>query len=396
MSSSSIKTPSQQSRYLLVAINFCLGLGLSVIAAFIVWKWEQTKTQSKFEREVDNITHALQYNLEHYSLATQFLGGFYQASELVKPKEFGRFADKIFAGHPGILAVGWSPQVQANQRATYERSRASTSGVNFRILEHDPQGRLITAKKRTKYYPITYIESKEQKLKGLLGYDLSSENQHLDAIERAKNQGSMVMTRNFFLRQKLTTNFVIYQPLYQQNSTSSPSGNLPQLFQGVVYIVYQPKVMVENALKGMKLENIDFYLYNGSLKQVQSYLSQQSTENQENFILFYDRDTRQVIDNPQRANLWARISAEKSHHCPYDKTWVSCVRTLRLAGEQWSIVFVPKLEFDARSKHDALATLFIGLFATGTLTLYLWMSIRQNLQTERLLLSLTEEVKKIQ
>ena len=385
-----------QSPYFSVVINFSLGVTLSTIASVIVWNLEQGQTKSQFEREIDNITHTLQYNLENYTLSNKLLGGLYEASGKVTAEGFQRFAYKIFPAHPGILTIGWSPRVTQNQRLTYEQQTAPKNSVDFKIEEHNDRGLLVTAEKRDEYYPITHIESTYSKLRNLIGYDLASEKQHRTVIEKAKKKGNTVLARHFFLGHNSTDNFVMYQPVYESKAEFSPPEKKREFLRGVVYIVFQPSVMVKKAIEGMKLESIDFYIYNSPTEKIRSFLVDRTLEDESDFMLFYDHNTRQVIESSQQANfLWSLRKAAGHNYCPYDKQWNTCLRTVYVAGEQWSIVFMPKEEFYVRTERDALATLLLGLFATATLTIYLWMSIKQNIQTERLVVSLTEEVKEI-
>lgn len=394
-----MKMPKKIAKYpyFPVIINFGVGLLLSSIASGVVWNWEQRNTKIEFEREIDNTSHAIQYNLDNYALATKLLGGLYEISEKLKQEEFQRFTSKIKPAHPALITVGWSPQIKQSDRVAYEQKMALENSATFEIKEHDEKGALlITARETAEYYPITNIESNNSTIRRLIGYDLASEKQHKQAIERAKNEEEIVFVRHFFLGHESTDNFVMYQPVYEPRAEFSRLNKKTEFFKGVVYVVFQPSIMVDKAIEGMRLESIDFYLYNAPIEQVKSSLLQESDRDDSDFVLFYDHNTKKVTQNSQEAQfLLSQREASGHNYCPGDPSWSACLRPLYIGQEEWSLIFFPKEEFYRNTENDSLMTLLVGMFATGSLSFYLWSSIKRNIQTDRLVLSLTQEVKQI-
>ncbi len=69
-------------RYWPVGLSFCLGVGLSAIAAVAVWQWEQDSAQARFSRQVDTLTNALQRHIDGDSQMTRSISIFYTASKM--------------------------------------------------------------------------------------------------------------------------------------------------------------------------------------------------------------------------------------------------------------------------------------------------------------------------
>ena len=392
-----LKKKSEKFPYFPVLFNFLVGLLLSSIASVIVGEWEQKNTKNQFKREADNITQAIQYNLKNYELTAKVLGGLYEVSKKIKQEEFQRFANKIESGNLALITVGWSPKITASDRLAYEKKMALEKSSDFQIKEHDETGALlIRAREKSEYYPITNVDSNSPKLRRLIGYDIASEKHQSQAIERARKKEDIVFVRHFFLGHDSTDNFVLYEPVYETQSEFSRLKKKSKYFSGVAYVVFDPSVMVKKAIEEMNLKSIDFYLYNAPIEQVRSSLLNNSSQNDSDFILFYDHNTKVSTENSKQASFILSLrEASGYNYCPTDPSWSACLRPIYIAGEEWSIIFFPREEFYQSTTNDALITLLVGLFATGSLTFYLWSSIKRNIQTERLVVSLTEEVKQI-
>ena len=95
------------------------------------------------------------------------------------------------------------------------------------------------------------------------------------------------------------------------------------------------------------------------------------------FLIAYDASERQWFDNPKQANIaeFGLSPSRTQQRCPYSQDWLTCLRSLNVADREWSLLILPAPAFTEPYHWGAAATLAIGLLATSTLMVYLWMSL---------------------
>jgi len=134
--------------------------------------------------------------------------------------------------------------------------------------------------------------------------------------------------------------------------------------------MFKARSLVEKSLTGLNIEGLTFYLYKTPIDQFQSALIKDSVDQNEGFLLAYNNNNEELIEKSEKINL-------KDKYCPYDREWFTCLRTLNIAKQEWSLLILPTPEFSSNNI-TVLLTLAIGLLATSTLSIYLWMSSRRS------------------
>lgn len=360
--SSAIKTPKKASHYLPVGLSLILGVGLSVAAAAMVWKSEIASTKARFDRQKENLAVTLQQKIEDYEQKTESMGAFYDASDNVTRADFKQFAQHGLDRYPGIMGIAWGKLVLGNQRSAYEQAMQAEGFANFRITERNEQGELITASERDRYLPITYGEPL-QVYNSLLGYDFSSRPQLLAAVEKARDTGAMVATERFVLLSKVP-GFILIGPVYLRDRPKDTLSDRRSSFVGIVYTVYELAEMISDSIEGLNLNHLDFYL------------SDKSAESDNRFLIFYDSQTGELVDNGEPPKLSV---TGKGFLC---RDLTNCTYSIKVANHSWSLVILPRSEF-AGTRWHTLATLAIGLLLTSVLVVYLGMSIGRRVEIER-------------
>lgn len=385
-------------RYLPVWLSLILGVGLSVVAAGIVSKSEFARTQEHFERRADNLTLALQQNIDQYSQMTRALGRFYSVSDRVTRIKFTQFSQPFIDRHPGILGTGWAMRVMAAERNTYEQRMQVDGFANLSIQEQDRSGKLVTASQRPEYFPITYLEP-SQELGEIVGYDLSSEWQYKIAIEKARDTGAMVAAGNISLLDRSSSSFLMFVPIYHQEMPDNTLQAHRQFFRGVVYTAFEIEQMVRPSLRHLNVKNLDFYLYQMPVDQLDSALNKTALDPNDRFLAYYNASKQELVTDPQlakpietitRMGDWRRLGWRASpSYCPYNPADVVCIRTVNVGNREWSLLIQPTPEFATISGHVG-ATLAIGFLLTSILVIYLSTSLKRAVQNEKLVTALRE------
>jgi diguanylate cyclase (GGDEF)-like protein/PAS domain S-box-containing protein len=171
-----------------------LAVFLFFVAMYLkVNQWEYSASLSDFRQYSHQMTIQLQTKLEEQESLSEQLASLFLLSEddvKVSRKRFKHFVKKSLTRFPMIQAVSWVPKVNATERATFELSQRRDI-PDFEIFERNGTGEIQTASIRDWYYPVTYIEPIVGN-KPALGFDLSSNSQRLDAINKAQKTGILV------------------------------------------------------------------------------------------------------------------------------------------------------------------------------------------------------------
>lgn len=343
-----------------LTLTLSLGIALSVVATLFVSRWELSHQQMRFQRQIENLSTALQRSLNRYTDMLAFLGDYYGMQQ--RPVDrllFANFVARSLQTHSGIQALEWAPFVQHRQRLAYEQKIQLEGFLGFKITELGGEGHLIRAADRPDYIPVTYIEPFTGN-ESALGYDLNSDVVRATAIAQARNTGQITATGRIRLvqEQRDQFSFLVFLPIYQNRQAVS------RQFTGVLLGVFRVSDVVEESLQDLQYA-IDFSI------------EDRSADPPEQFLGRYDAIRKQVITEQHSPQL---LALEHSL-CPSAE---SCIQTLTVGQRQWQIRFSPSVNYVVETQFSAIATFISGLLLTIGLAVFLDHLNRELEQTKSL------------
>ncbi|HEY9749094.1 MAG TPA: CHASE domain-containing protein [Allocoleopsis sp.] len=350
---------------------------MSSIASVTVWHWEQERLKTEFRNQATLLSTALQQNIDTNLEILQAVGKLYQASEQVTRQDFETFLTDFIANHSSIYGFNWAPKVLNRDRASFERQMRTIGFPDFAVKQSGPQDQMVPASQRPEYFPVAYAEPLP-KLSSIMGFDLGSEPMRRQAIEQARQTGQMQSTGRIELVVLKQLGFLVVLPVYGNQVAVDSVTARQQSFQGVVSGVFALAEVIKPALTGLRLDQIDFYLYDNSVV------------GQERLLAVYQSQTRTVIAD---ADLQLPAEIYQSSLCNNPDF---CTRTLNVAGHQWSLQLAPTAAFTSPQAYSGTwMSLGMGLALTGLLTVYLRLSIQHTTQVEQLVQERTEQAKQL-
>lgn len=345
-----------------LTLTLTLGLGLSVLAAFVVSRWEISNRQSRFQRQIENLTTALQRSLNRYTDVLAFLGDYYQVAQLeVTREDFAKFVERSHSTYSGIQALEWAPLVPKSQRFAYEEKVRQEGYPNFEITELTGDNRLIRAGDRLYYFPVTYVEPFKDN-ESALGYDLNSNITRAEAIAQTRDTGQITATARIKLVQEKhgqQFGFLVFLPIYQNHRVPKSPDKPRQDLRGVLVGVFRISDVVEESLLDLQYE-IDFTIYDRTGAPSEQFLGR------------YDALHKEVTTHRKSPLLNASV-------CPS-----GCTRNLAVGQRQWLIVFSPSVNYPFERQYGAIITLVGGLLLTSSLGILLHNLNRELQQTKNL------------
>ncbi|HIK29297.1 MAG: CHASE domain-containing protein [Oscillatoriaceae bacterium SKW80] len=359
------------ARYLPVGLTLGLGVGLSVLAFALVWRWENQRRDYEFNRYADSVANSLQQRFNDNLEVIPNINDFFIASGKIERAEFRQFVQRPLLKNPNIQYLAWVPVVRVHQRIAYEEAARADKLPNFQISELDASGKIVKARDRPEYWPIYYIEPMKENEK-VLGFDLGSHPVLREVLQQARATGKMIVTKQNGLLQENDTqlSLLAIQPVYKnkvsQESTdiseSEPSIGDKQL-QGFIVGVFRIADIFQEGLIGRSSANFDLYLAE----------QDKTSSSAPSFLSFYNASTKQV----EKSNQLNRSARENQ---------AEGKRTLTVGDSKWILYLLTTEEYrDIQTKHwRSWATLIIGLLWTHIPVTYLLTSIFRQRQIEEL------------
>ena len=268
-----------------------------------------------------------------------------QSKSQIDEAQLNQFTDSIFPQYPGLLELGWA---------------VNSSEDEFRVRA-TKQYRLQASSRVSLERPETFDDW---------------------AIANAAQSGRSQVSRTRFDPQAQEHVFNVYHPIYDQvvseNDDPALGDDNPE-FLGIVYGIYHLKEMVRLTLGTLDIRNLDFYLFEMTVDVLDSSLLKETSMAQENFLFFYNAETRTLESD------WQQIPAiymAEGYYCPVQPNH-NCIRSLNVGGREWSMLILPRLDRGQFSWRVG-STLVIGLLVTGLLASYLRSLLQENNRTEAL------------
>ena len=173
--------------WLILAVSVALTIG----AATFVWRLRDTVMQVRFENAIEAATDRITGRLEIYAMILRGGAGLFASNAPVTAQEFHRFAQRIEVQErlPGIQGVGW------------------TERVEYTPDQHPDERQAIR-----------YLEPLDERNRAAIGYDMYSDSTRREAMAKARDLGTAVMSGGVTLVQEIAgprqAGFLLYVPVY--------------------------------------------------------------------------------------------------------------------------------------------------------------------------------------
>jgi PAS domain S-box-containing protein len=327
-------------------ISLPLGLAFTLVVIFFIYTnaWEQDRIELEFERRTDHLAQQLKETFDDYILVLHSVENLYASSIPINRQQFKTFVSRWFSRHPGIRAVSWSPMVLDSERANYEQAAREDGLSNFQITEQSPQGQLVRAAPRAEYIPVYYSESVRGNGRAL-GFDAASDATRRDALNQARDTGEPIATDPLTLIQDFEREggFVVFLPVYKPGRPHHTAEERRLNLQGYVSGAFRIREMMNTALKGAQVEDIEIRLYD-------------ARDGERKHLLYEHRSKLKSQNLPVEANQGVQPA-------PFQR-----VVPFEIAGRHWIVQFAPTKEYlIAQRGWQAWSVLAGGLFFTGLL-----------------------------
>lgn len=355
----------------IVPVVLLFGITLSVVSFIEIRKSEFQRISLRFEIESESRYATIKREIESDLQTVDAMDAFYDANNEVDRLKFKLFAEDLLENHVSIQALAWIPRVLSSNRKEYEKSAKNEGFPDFRITERSKQGTIVSAGERKEYFPVYFVAP----LKGneiAFGFDLASNPERLEAIERSRDTGEMVATAKIKLLPEKAGQygFLVFKPVYKIGALTDTVVNRRDNLKGFVIGAFRTIKIVEKSLSYLKPSGIDIYIYDKPVID-------------ESALIYYHTSRKRKVsakDNVRKDNMHMDMGFISHKNLTYTKT-------LFVAGRKWLVMCKPVPGYiEDKYSFQSWAIPFAGLVLTFIVTGYL-VSIKRKTKTIRRLVS---------
>lgn len=337
------------------AVLGLIGAVLSISAFFIALDWDRQKIQNDFQHAAENHFVFLKKEIEIHLHVLLSIKALYSAEGYVDRQEFRNFVKPSLLHHSDdIQALEWIPRITELKRSSYEAAAQNDGFPDFQIKEIGAHGKMVRANRRKEYFPVYFVEP----YKGneiALGFNLASDPERTETLERACDTGEMVASGRIKLVQEKTGQFgiLVFAPVYKEGEPVSVESRRENL-QGFVLGVFRIGDVLKQSTSDLKSEGIDIHLFDISAPQPEQFLYSNLSHTEKTTVA--SKNHREYFDN---------------------KILQQYVGTLDVAGRKWQALFILTPDYIAKRKTwQPWLILFTGILFTGLIVNYISSGIR--------------------
>ena len=268
-------------RRLSVAVPLvCVLIAAMGVFYFAEAQW-QTRLQLELERRIEVQQSKVIEKVESYLEVVHAITMLYQSSDVVQRGEFRVFVDRGLSRHPGILALGWVPRVQASERRDFEKRarddallesdpqlRQGLEEFAFKKWSPDNQWRAYAPDEGTEFSPVYYIEP-YQGNESALGIDLASNPARRVGLFAARDAGQPSATAPITLAQEKgkAVSFLLVAPIYEMGKPYDSIAERRANLVGYATGAFRMQDIVEAALSESDRADTELRVFDDSVAE---------------------------------------------------------------------------------------------------------------------------------
>ncbi|MBL4876816.1 MAG: CHASE domain-containing protein [Cohaesibacteraceae bacterium] len=320
-------------------------IAIACIGLFFTWAvWSFVHNADRNQKQVAlnsmGLAHAktLEINLKKSLNFLRSIRGLYDSAGTVSRAGFAKYVSSLETDAT-VQALEWIPRVRSKDRKAHEDAAIAEGITGYEIRERSPEGKMTSAKPRSVYFPVYYVQPFIGNQKAV-GFDLGSSPARLAALQQAQDSGRIVLTRKITLVQERGTQsgFLAFEPIYKNGVIPLDTASRRQNLKGFALGVFRV---------GDLIASVKHHHHTGKL-----------------FLI--DRT------NPSSPEvLYPTELSEKDIHKAVESVGWSFKLPIDIPGRNWEILLVPEFGsayFD--SPMHVTGTLIIGILLTLILTIY--------------------------
>ena len=260
---SSISGPIRRRPYLQQWVPFTvlvLGCVLTATAVTTIATRQEVATANAFRADTLAVQRVTQVQLDTVVAVTHAAAALLAASPEINFREFRAFVSglQLRERYVGVDGIGFAPRVASGSLRTFVRSISLDGITNLKVR---PDGN------RGEYFPAALLEPRDDDNSSTIGFDLGSEPEQLDAMNRARDSDLPAVTALLEPNQaagRSGREFVLYLPIYRRGEPIDSIEERRRALVGFVFSRLSPDVIFSDSIAAATVRYLDIAIYDSS------------------------------------------------------------------------------------------------------------------------------------
>ena len=260
---SSFSGPIRRRPYLQQWVPFTvlvLGCVLTATAVTTIATRQEVATANAFRADTLAVQRVTQVQLDTVVAVTHAAAALLAASPEINFREFRAFVSglQLRERYVGVDGIGFAPRVAAGNLRTFVRSISLDGISNLKVR---PEG------SRREYFPAALLEPRDEDNSRTTGFDLGSERQQLDAMNRARDSDLPAVTELLEPNSaagRSGREFILYLPIYRRGEPVESIEQRRRALVGYVFSRLNPDVIFSDSIAAATVRYLDIAIYDST------------------------------------------------------------------------------------------------------------------------------------
>lgn len=240
---------------------------VGLAATVWLWNWlsqrEAAYIGAEFQTDSSQIAAGIQFELATELAALRGLSALYVAFDEVPRADFMEYAAPFVAHRPGVQAMLWVHRVPSGNRAAHVSQARERFDPNYRLRSTTGGSPTEAESELPSFFPVYYALVGPGVDAQLVGIDLSSSSVLAEALAKARDAGSAVVSSpaNLPGLPKDQPSVIGFHPVYRTGARIKTLENRREHLIGFVGVIYRVDEIIRGTIDRLpSVESLDFAL----------------------------------------------------------------------------------------------------------------------------------------
>ncbi|CAN5675880.1 hypothetical protein BH18ACI1_BH18ACI1_03450 [soil metagenome] len=249
--------------YLILLVSILITIGVT----YNFYQSAKSKDSIRFNNEVSRIQLSVENRIGLYIALLKGGRGFIESTAKLNRQSFSNYVKslELDKNYVGMLGIGYNKVLLPDEREALIKQMRAEGYSDFRIFPET---------ERAVYQTIIYLEPLNERNEKAIGYDMSTEENRRDALNRAKDTGDPAASAKVLLLQEneqenesdKQAGFLIYLPIYKNGKIPLNLEERRQNLTGYIYSPFRAGDFLDQVREKTSSSDIAVKIYDGQLK----------------------------------------------------------------------------------------------------------------------------------
>ncbi len=242
---------------LILVVSVLVTIGIT----YNFYQSSKNKDTVRFNNEVAGIQSKIENKVDLCVALLKGGRGFVESTDNLNRQTFANYVKslELSVNYVGVQGIGYNKIILPGEKESLEAQMKDEGYTDFKLFP-ESAGSAQQA--------IIYLEPLNEKNKKAIGFDMSTEKNRREALERARDTGNAAASAKIFLLQEeegsdRQSGFLIYLPIYKSGSSPLTLADKRQNLIGYIYSPFRSRDFLADVQEDASNSNVALKIYDG-------------------------------------------------------------------------------------------------------------------------------------